>query len=637
MAPPVPFPREVPVPAGANAAEVGFGRVVTDAEVLRLLERHGVRPYEVGLVVGEGPGLYEGSPAGASPGLIARARRAKAEAARTAPCFRLAELGVLLRQDPHVRPAPGERDVRSRMLLSQIEAARAAPGRLLRGEPAVYSLRVVGTAAALRGLAADPLVRQFQVGRIGEAGPWAGSPPQPPEQPLVLPAVDSLSNREVKRRLERYAREGIPGCEGYLRNAGLGDTPVRVAPGTMVGGVAFRTRTETDSLRESGALGPTRVRVFLAVENRTGRRVEVPVRGCTASLRVYRDPGGRVPARPGELAGGQCMAEPSVLVLGPGESREFETGLEADRFLQDSLPPGRYHFAATFRLRNRTLEIPAGAAVLRTGLEPLRYRAAVRVRGDTLVGGATVVNTGKLPVQLEFGGCGLQLRAYRTAYRTGGPAWRSDRRGEACILMLHGAMLAPGDSLSRPLRLRVQVPQVLGDSLPDGRYHFAATLGLNFGLSPEVPAGEAVLAARRKPLPAERVVGVMTFRPRTVVTRTAPRTVEVTLTGTLTHAGGAVERFSADCPLVLHAYRSRARRDAAPRSGRADWSSRLRCGPEMIEFSLDRGDTRTFRVRATARDILGDSLPPGRYHFAVAVHHEQQRALLAAGSAPLAP
>jgi hypothetical protein len=405
----------------------------------------------------------------------------------------------------------------------------------------------------------------------------------------------------------------------------------------VVGGVAFRTRMETDSLRESGALGPTRARVFLALENRTGRRVEVPVRGCTESLRVYRDPAGRVPARPGELAGGQCMVDPSVLVLAPGESREFETGLEADRFLQDSLPPGRYHLAATFRLRDRTLEVPAGSAVLRTGLEPLRYGALVRVRGDTLVGRATVVNTGKLPVQLEYGACSLQLRAYRTTDRTGRPAWRSDRSGDGCIQVLYGAMLAPGDSLSRPLRYWRPVPHVLGDSLPDGRYRFAATLDLNSGPTREIPAGEVVLAAPRRPLPAERVVGVMTFRPRTVVSRTAPRTVEVTLTGTLTHAGGAVERFSADCPVVLHAYRSRARRDAAPRAGRPDWSSRLRCGPEMIEFSLDRGDARTFRVRAAARDVLGDSLPPGRYHFAVAVHHEQQRALLAAGSARLAP
>jgi hypothetical protein len=259
----------------------------------------------------------------------------------------------------------------------------------------------------------------------------------------------------------------------------------------------------------------------------------------------------------------------------------------------------------------------------------------VRVRGDTLVAQATVINTGTLPAHVEFGECSLRLRAYRTPARTGEPVWRSEWRGEACILVLYSSLIAPGDSLSRPLRFRASVAQVLGDSLPDGRYHFAAVLELNSGAMPEVPAGDALLSARRRPLPSERVVGSMTFRPRTVVSRTPAQTMEVTLAGTLTHAGGALERFSADCPVVLHAYRHRARRDAAPRSGVPDWSSRLRCGPELMEFSLDRGDVRTFRVRATAREILGDSLPPGRYYFAVAVHHEQQRAFLAAGDADL--
>jgi hypothetical protein len=403
----------------------------------------------------------------------------------------------------------------------------------------------------------------------------------------------------------------------------------------VVDGVVFRTRTATDSLRESGALGPTEVRVVLTLENRTGRRVEMPVLGCTESLRVYRDPERRMPAQPGAWRGAQCTAEPHVIALGSGESREFEMGMTADRFLSESLPSGRYYFTVGFRLQERTLEIPAGDAVLRTGLEPLRFRAAARVRGDTLAAQATVINTGRLPVHVEYGDCSLKLRVYRTPARSGAPAWSSERRGDACIMVLFNALIAPGDSLSRPLRFWMPLPQVLGDSLPDGSYHFAAQLDLNFGLTPEIPAGDARLSARREPLPSQRVVGTMTFRSRAVVSQRPSQRVEVTLTGTLTHAGGALERFSADCPVVLHAYRSRARRDAAPRSGTPEWSSRHGCGSELMEFSLDRGDVRTFRVQATASEILGDSLPPARYYFAVAVHHERQRAFLAAGDAEL--
>ncbi len=44
------------------------------------------------------------------------------------------------------------------------------------------------------------------------------------------------------------------------------------------------------------------------------------------------------------------------------------------------------------------------------------------------------------------------------------------------------------------------VIEVLGDSLPDGRYWFDALIELNSGASPRIPAGEAQLSAPRRPI-----------------------------------------------------------------------------------------------------------------------------------------
>jgi hypothetical protein len=132
---------------------------------------------------------------------------------------------------------------------------------------------------------------------------------------------------------------------------------------------------------------------------------------------------------------------------------------------------------------------------------------------------------------------------------------------------------------------------------------------------------------------AERLTRMMTFRATTTVDGGA---VQVAVTGTLSHAGGALVLMSAECPVVLHAYRTREERDQAPRAGPPAWTSPARCGPDMREYSLSRGESRTWRVQAASREILGAGLPPGRYYFAVVVNHEDTRTFLSAGDAHLA-
>jgi hypothetical protein len=107
------------------------------------------------------------------------------------------------------------------------------------------------------------------------------------------------------------------------------------------------------------------------------------------------------------------------------------------------------------------------------------------------------------------------------------------------------------------------------------------------------------------------------------------------VTATLKHAGGSRLLYSLECPVTLYTYRSRTRRDAAPRSGEPDWKSPHRCGPELQEFWLHQGDSRNFQLRTTAREILGDRLLPGRYYFVAVVREQRRTVYLSAGEADL--
>jgi hypothetical protein len=341
-----------------------------------------------------------------------------------------------------------------------------------------------------------------------------------------------------------------------------------------------------------------------------------------------------------------CMQEPMRLSLAPGESREFEAGADAWHILSDSTPPGRYYFTALLRLPDQTLELPAGDVELTPRQEGLTYGATSRLAWGwpaQLESKATVTNPTRRPIHIEFGACALQIRAYRTPERSGSPVWYSERRQPAdgsgsygCPAYLAMHTLAPGESFSPPeFKERIPIREILADSLPNGRYFFTGRLELNSLPTAEFKIGEAALTMRRPPLPKTRTADAVTYHARTELASTSPLMVRTRVSAALTHAGGALLRYSADCPATLLAYRDRRRRDAAPRSGEPDWKSPRRCGPALQEMSLDRGESRTFEVRATAGDILGSSLPTGRYYFAVAVQTDQQRVFLSAGEANL--
>ncbi len=88
-------------------------------------------------------------------------------------------------------------------------------------------------------------------------------------------------------------------------------------------------------------------------------------------------------------------------------------------------------------------------------------------------------------------GCAVLLRAYRTADRTGDPAW-DESRAVACTMALQEIVLAPG-AAKELTGSTISAAHILGDSLPAGRYYLTAVVRPN-GQLVEMEAGEADLA-----------------------------------------------------------------------------------------------------------------------------------------------
>jgi hypothetical protein len=644
--------RWVSLAPGEALADVEFAGILPDDAAEALLRRHGVRAFAVYSVVRGEPRYFSVPPDSAAPGLVPRARAHAAARAGDFPCQMQARLRQVAAADPHVRGADGP-PLAAVRLLHTIETARLRREALLGGDPVAYGVRVVGSEAALAALERDPEVRRVHVvERERGTGAWPDPRPEVPgrlDPRAPLPEVAALTPGEIRARFARLMEEPLPGCEAELRNIEANEPgeparPVRGGDAYEAGGLVFRARVQAvpQEPHRGSASGGGAVTVTVTATNPGDRRIETGIRGCTVLLRAHA---GTRPDGPPAWDGSRgigCAAAASTLALDPGESREFTAVTDQWRVLGDDLPFGTYHFTALFRLAERTVEIPAGAVRFESPHDGLRLRATSEVTGGELRASATVVNVSDRDQQVEFGACALRLRARPASDPDGPPVWRSERRqpwdgaiGYACADILLVATLAPGDSLQR-FALRIPLIEVLGDSLPDGRFEIDAVLGLNFRETRPIPAGAVELALPREPLPRMRRVEVSTYRAETAVAGTGGgAVVTARVRETLTGAGGAIRRISADCPVVLHAYRDRARRDRGPLGGEPDWTSHGACGSDVVEYALNAGQSRDLVVRASAAEILGEALPPGRYYFAAVVHLPGRRIFLSAGDADL--
>jgi hypothetical protein len=208
--------------------------------------------------------------------------------------------------------------------------------------------------------------------------------------------------------------------------------------------------------------------------------------------------------------------------------------------------------------------------------------------------------------------------------------------------------LAPGKS--HTFKRAYAVPSVLGDTLPGGAYRVGVAFGsgvwsINRGVAGppidgrERDAGVVQLRAVPIPLAAARPVGGAVVMARTAVLDSGPPTViRIVVTGT--SIGGtppSLDLPRAGCPLELLVFSTRAERDSVLDRVPVRTLASTECESEHGRFEVASGKrSEIAALTVDAMDILGDSLPGGRYYLAARLARVGEPAvLLSAGEAVL--
>lgn len=126
-----------------------------------------------------------------------------------------------------------------------------------------------------------------------------------------------------------------------------------------------------------------------------------------------------------------------------------------------------------------------------------------------------------------------------------------------------------------------------------------------------------------------RTIGDIELSAETMVMESFPVQLRTVVTARNTSPDPVRITFPDGCVVIIRAYR-----DAA-RSGQPVWEQASACTMALVPVDFAPGETKTFTNGTDAREILGDSLPDGRYWLSAFIRPDSERIDVPAGAADL--
>ncbi len=386
--------------------------------------------------------------------------------------------------------------------------------------------------------------------------------------------------------------------------------------------------------------------------NPTSKAIKVEIPDCAVNVLVYdkKDSTRKVlwsswrqkyPGPP-RATGRTCIGGVVEMNLQPGDSiRGGPLAYYAmiHDILGDTLPAGEYPAEVTVdvsgkrslldagvlsinKLLNGQHERPFWPSRLDSSLAEVEFKltsAIEDIAPEFLGVHVTATNRGSMAAYLEFGACTLTVFGYRSAERTGTPAWRSDRISPAwakpsdgsCLAYLAVRHLLPGQSASpREFNSLISTPEILADSLPEGMYYLRAELEINERTIP-ITAGSVRIVRKQLPVPSSRTYFGISYSAsvrRIASQQHGPDLLEFAIVVRNKTNVNKTVRGKGCVPVA--GFNSSEMRDSwyLRPAWVYDWRARP-CPLHFPELTIRPGEIRTLRGRTTA--------PLSRMHYAI--------------------
>lgn len=234
---------------------------------------------------------------------------------------------------------------------------------------------------------------------------------------------------------------------------------------------------------------PTGLKAVVTVENPTAEAVTLDMTGCQLVLLAYE-----LSERPSDSRYARATYRADcldMLRLEPGSTQRIELDLN-DYQLSSKLADGRYSFDLNLVLPEHVFTFTLGSADIRFSIPNLGYKASTHQVNERLLTSVVVENHNDEPVLLTYGHCALLVRLYRTADRTGEPAYsRVATPDGLCLGYLASSEVEPKDSLlADEFEVSIPLREIEGAVAEPGYYYVQLSLELDWR---EMPMNTGVL------------------------------------------------------------------------------------------------------------------------------------------------